>query len=83
MAVKNVKQKAIEIASFLNQGVGLPVMIKEDQCEEWEGPSEGTPTATVPITVQQKIQNATVTVSVKVTGCFELKSKVKLKNVKQ
>jgi uncharacterized protein YggE len=72
-AVKNAKQKAGEMAQFLHAKVGQPLAVREEFCNEWEGPADGSHDSDTPITIQQRINHATMHVSVKVSATFELK----------
>ena len=78
-AVKNAKVKAAEIAQFLSARVGQPISIREDFCNEVDGATSGALLGDGPVTVQNRMAQATVTVSVKVTASFELKPKSKVK----
>ncbi|XP_072035347.1 interleukin-1 receptor-associated kinase 1-binding protein 1-like [Amphiura filiformis] len=82
-AVQNARQKALEVARLLRQGLGRPLTIREDQSHEWEGPTPSQQDSAAgnegPMTLQQKIANATVTVSAKVFASFELVSRDKSK----
>ncbi|XP_070567553.1 interleukin-1 receptor-associated kinase 1-binding protein 1-like [Ptychodera flava] len=82
-AVRNAKQKGIEVARLLRQSLGRPLMIREDYSHEWEGPAanEVPQDNEVPVSFQQRIANATITVSVKVFAAFELKPKEKGKQL--
>nr|XP_002740018.1 PREDICTED: interleukin-1 receptor-associated kinase 1-binding protein 1-like [Saccoglossus kowalevskii] len=82
-AVRNAKQKALEVARMLRQALGKPIMIKEEYSHEWEGPAanEVPQDNEVPISFQQRISNTTITVSVKVYAAFELKPKEKGKQL--
>ena len=82
MAVKNAKQKAGEMAQLLHAKVGQPLAIREDFSNEWEGPADGSCDSDTPITIQQRINHATMHVVVKISATFELKAR-KSKEVKQ
>ena len=77
--MKNAKTKAAEIAQFLNAKVGQPISIREEYCNEVEGPAEGATVLDGPVTIQNRMSQAAITVSVKVTASFELKPKAKVK----
>lgn len=82
LAVHNAKQKAQEMAKFVHQAVGKPISIQEEESKEWEGQIEGVTDVDTQPTVQQRISQATVTVSCRVNVTFELKPKVKTKSLK-
>lgn len=79
LAVHNAKQKAQEMARFVHQAVGHPICIQEEETKEWEGQVEGVADLNARPTIQQRITQATVTVSCRVNVIFELKQKVKTK----
>ncbi|KAG2468137.1 interleukin-1 receptor-associated kinase 1-binding protein 1 homolog [Polypterus senegalus] len=79
-AVGSAKHKAKEVCRLVNQSLGRPVIIKEEETKEWEGPSEeGTEEMRPSIqpTGQQRLQNASVIVTSKVFVSFEIKPKEK------
>lgn len=67
------------MAKFVHQAVGRPISIQEEESKEWEGQIEGISDIETNPTIQQRISQATVTVSCKVNVTFELKAKVKTK----
>lgn len=77
LAIHNAKQKAQEMARFVNQSVGRPISIKEQENKEWQGTEESAEEFLTPRTLQQKLNDASVTVSSKISITFELKPKVK------
>ncbi|KAI8498674.1 PREDICTED: interleukin-1 receptor-associated kinase 1-binding protein 1-like [Branchiostoma belcheri] len=79
LAVRNARQKAVEVARLLRSSVGQPISIKEESCREWEGPpAQGqSHDQDKPMTYQERIAMATVTVQAKVFASFELKPKEK------
>ncbi len=79
LAVSNARQKAGEIAKFLHAAVGKPISIREESCSEWEGSNEASYDPDAPITIQQRRDQATVHVNVKMSATFELRSKSKSK----
>lgn len=81
LAIHNAKQKANEMAKFVHQAVGKPITIQEEESKEWEGQIEGVADVDTRPTVQQRISQATVTVSCRVNVTFELKPKVKTKSL--
>ncbi|XP_067882945.1 interleukin-1 receptor-associated kinase 1-binding protein 1 homolog isoform X2 [Heterodontus francisci] len=76
-AVANSRRKAFEVCRLLGQTLGRPLIIREEETRESEGLASEAPTPdnTRPLTVQQQISNASVTVCSKVFVTFELKSK--------
>ena len=80
LAVHNAKQKAQEMARFVHLAVGKPISMQEEESKEWEGQIEGVTDMEATPTIQQRISQATVTVSCKVNVNFELKPKVKTKS---
>ena len=72
-AVKNARQKAAEIGQFVHAKVGQPLAIREESCNEWYGPSDGPLELDGPLTVQQRIEQATFHAVVKVSASFQLK----------
>ncbi|KAL4233307.1 hypothetical protein ACF0H5_007990 [Mactra antiquata] len=66
LAVHNAKQKAQEMAKFVHQAVGRPVSIQEEESKEWEGQIEGISEIETNPTIQQRISQATVTVSCRI-----------------
>ena len=82
LAVHNAKQKAQEMAGFVHQAVGKPISIQEEESKEWEGQVEGGADLEPRPTIQQRMSQATVTVSCRVNVTFELKPKVKTKSMK-
>ncbi|XP_048453206.1 interleukin-1 receptor-associated kinase 1-binding protein 1 homolog isoform X2 [Rhincodon typus] len=80
-AVANSRRKAFEVCRLLGQTLGRPLIVREEEIKETEGlTSEAqAPDNTRPLTIQQQISNASVTVCSKVFVTFELKSKDNLK----
>ncbi|XP_078398599.1 interleukin-1 receptor-associated kinase 1-binding protein 1 homolog [Cetorhinus maximus] len=80
-AVANSRRKAFEVCRLLGQTLGRPLIVREEETKESEGSTSEAPTAdnTRPLTIQQQISNASVTVYSKVFVTFELKSKDNLK----
>uniref|UniRef100_K1QA56 Granulin n=1 Tax=Magallana gigas TaxID=29159 RepID=K1QA56_MAGGI len=54
-----------------------PISIKEQENKEWQGTEESAEEFLTPRTLQQKLNDASVTVSSKISITFELKPKVK------
>ena len=65
------------MARFVNQSVGRPISIKEQENKEWQGTEDNVEEFNAPRTLQQKLNDASVTVSSKISITFELKPKVK------
>ena len=80
--MRNAKQKAADIAQFLHARVDQAVAVKEEYCNEWEGPAESVDPE-VPMTMQQKIDQMTVHVQVKVSALFEMRARTKSNEMKQ
>ena len=82
-AVRNARTKALSIAQFLNQTLGAPLLVREEECNEQSGDStnENEPRSLVSddhhFNIQTMIQNATVTYSINVFIVFETKSRIK------
>lgn len=76
-AVANSRRKAFDVCRLLGQSLGRPLIIREEETNETEGVAseQGTPDDARPLTIQQQISNASVTVYSKVFVTFELKSK--------
>ncbi|XP_038077727.1 interleukin-1 receptor-associated kinase 1-binding protein 1-like [Patiria miniata] len=82
-AVQNARQKALEVARLLRQALGRPLTIREEETSECEGSSRDSSNGHEgPITFQQRIANATFTVTTKVFTQFELVSREKGKQLK-
>lgn len=82
LAIHNAKEKAQEMARFVHLAVGKPASIQEEESKEWEGQVEGAFDLETRPTIQQRISQATVTVSCRVNVTFELKPKVRTKTAK-
>ena len=70
------------MAGFVHQAVGKPISIQEEESKEWEGQIEGVTDIDTRPTIQQRMSQATVTVSCRVNATFELKPKVRSKMAK-
>ena len=84
-AVKNARQKALEVTRLLRQSLGPPIMIREEHCNEWEGPAAAQETNNGqegPLTFQQRLTTGTLNASVKVLASFELVPREKTKENK-
>ncbi|XP_060712685.1 interleukin-1 receptor-associated kinase 1-binding protein 1 homolog [Hemiscyllium ocellatum] len=80
-AVANSRRKAFEVCRLLGQTLGRPLIVREEEIKETEGSTSEAqaPDSTRPLTIQQQISNASVTVCSKVYVTFELKSKDNVK----
>ncbi|KAJ8027116.1 Interleukin-1 receptor-associated kinase 1-binding protein 1 [Holothuria leucospilota] len=84
-ATRNAHQKASEIARFLRQSLGAPIVIREEETKEWDGPPAHQDTVNghhSPLTFQQRLANAVFNVSTKVHASFEILSRDKGKEIK-
>lgn len=81
LAIHNAKQKAQEMARLVHQAVGRPLSIKEEETKEWLGSNDTQEDIESIKSVQQRVANSTVTISSKVSVCYELKPKVKKKTL--
>ena len=77
--MRNCKEKATEIAQFLHARIGTVLAINEDSMQEWEGASTGFGDDYAS-SMQQKIDQITLHVTVNVTATFEMTSKTKTKD---
>ncbi|XP_043929565.1 interleukin-1 receptor-associated kinase 1-binding protein 1 [Protopterus annectens] len=81
-AVASARNKAQEVCRAVGQSLGKPLVIKEEEMKEWEGLTDDLAVSNnhsdTP-TMQQKIKNATISVSCKVFASFEIKTKEKSK----
>ncbi|XP_071819193.1 interleukin-1 receptor-associated kinase 1-binding protein 1-like [Apostichopus japonicus] len=85
LATQNAHQKASEMARFLRQALGPPLVIREAETKEWEGPSfqqDSSSNRQGSQTFQQRLTNATFHVSTKVFASFEIHTRDKAKEVK-
>lgn len=81
LAIHNAKQKAQEMARLVHQAVGRPLSIREEETKEWLGSNDTQEDIESIKSVQQRVSNSTVTISSKVSVCYELKPKVKKKTL--
>ncbi|XP_006898497.1 PREDICTED: interleukin-1 receptor-associated kinase 1-binding protein 1-like [Elephantulus edwardii] len=80
VAVENAWRKAQEVCNFVGQTIGKPLLIKEEETKEWEGPVDDNQSRlSSSLTVQQKIKSATLYAASKVFITFEVKGKEKKK----
>lgn len=84
-AVRNAKNKALDVVQMFNQSLGPPVLIREEHYDEFVGNntelSHGDK-AEEQLTFQQKVAIATVTVNVKIFVIFEIREKAKARKRK-
>ena len=73
--MRNAKQKAAELARFLQCGVGKVLAIQEENTSEWEGTSDLVAEQDLPTSLQQRMTSATVNALSKIVVTFELKTK--------
>uniref|UniRef100_A0A8D0GHX3 Interleukin 1 receptor associated kinase 1 binding protein 1 n=1 Tax=Sphenodon punctatus TaxID=8508 RepID=A0A8D0GHX3_SPHPU len=79
-AVGNARQKAQEVCQLFSQSLGKPLLIREEETKEWEGQIDNhTSNSSDTLTMQQRIQSATVSVSSRVFAIFEIKGREKRK----
>ena len=64
-------------SQLLHAKVGEPMAVREEYCNEWEGPSETSQDHRAHITIQQRLLHATVHICSKVTATFQLRPKIK------
>ena len=84
-AVRNARNKAMEVVQLFNQTVGLPLVIRELHHEEYCGlpcQTSSVEQCNDQLTFQQRISAASVTVSVKIFVVFEIREKVRSKKKK-
>lgn len=86
LSTQNAHQKALDISRFLHQTLGRPVVIREAETKEWEGPSLQQDSSSSdrhgPQTFQQRLTNATFHVRTKVFASFEIHTRDKAKELK-
>lgn len=77
-AVRNAKNKALEVVQMFNQSLGPPILIREEHYDESVGTStEHADKTEDQLTFQQKVAAGTVTVNVRIFVIFEIKEKAK------
>ena len=69
------------MARLVHQAVGRPLSVREEETKEWTGSGETLEDVETIKSVQQRQANATITISSKVSVCYELKPKVKKKTL--
>ncbi|NXA42922.1 IKBP1 protein, partial [Eudromia elegans] len=80
-AVGNTQRKAQEVCRLFGQSLGKPLLIREEETKEWGGHRDGQPSDTSDsLTLQERIQNATVYASCRVSAVFEIKGKENKRN---
>ncbi|XP_051471302.1 interleukin-1 receptor-associated kinase 1-binding protein 1 isoform X2 [Apus apus] len=80
-AVGNTRRKAQEVCRLFGQSLGKPLLIREEETKEWGGHIDShvlnSPNS---LTLQERIQNATVYASCRVFAVFEIKGKENRRN---
>lgn len=77
-AVRNAKNKALEVVQMFNQSLGPPILIREEHYDESVGTStEHADKTEDQLTFQQKVAAGTVAVNVRLFVIFEIKEKAK------
>ena len=71
------RSKALSMAQLLNQTLGSPLLVQEDEVKEFTGADNTDQYNNGKISVQQRIDNSTVTVFVKITAAFECSERTK------
>ncbi|NWI14508.1 IKBP1 protein, partial [Crypturellus soui] len=80
-AVGNTRRKAQEVCRLFGQSLGKPLLIREEETKEWGGHIDGHLSDTSDsLTLQERIQNATVYASCRVSAVFEIKGKENKRN---
>ncbi|XP_062981866.1 interleukin-1 receptor-associated kinase 1-binding protein 1 [Elgaria multicarinata webbii] len=79
-AVGSARQKAQEVCQLFGQSLGKPLLIREEEVKEWEGHLENHITnCPDSLSLQQRLQNATIYVSSRIFAVFEIKGERKRK----
>jgi len=77
MAVKNCKRKAMELAQAVNARLGPVVSVREDFCHQSNDVSSTASDVSAdqnpPLSVQERLQRATLHITAKATITFELR----------
>ncbi|CAG2209541.1 Interleukin-1 receptor-associated kinase 1-binding protein 1 [Mytilus edulis] len=63
LAIHNAKQKAQEMARLVHQAVGRPLSVREEENKEWNGSNETLEDIESVKSVQQRVENATISIS--------------------
>lgn len=72
-AVENARLKAHEVCNLLGQALGRPLLVREEEFHEWRaGQREGVAST---LTLQEKVDQMSVTASSRVFVMFELRPK--------
>lgn len=76
-ALHNCRSKALSMAQLLNQKLGSPVLVQEEEVKEFNGfENEGNKNELMH-SIQQKIDNNTVNIHVKMLAVFECSDRTK------
>uniref|UniRef100_A0A8D2LX95 Interleukin 1 receptor associated kinase 1 binding protein 1 n=1 Tax=Varanus komodoensis TaxID=61221 RepID=A0A8D2LX95_VARKO len=79
-AVGSARQKAQDVCQLFGQSLGKPLLVREEEVKEWEGHHENHITnCSDSLSLQQRLQNATVYVSSRIFAVFEIKGERKRK----
>ncbi|XP_048351516.1 interleukin-1 receptor-associated kinase 1-binding protein 1 [Sphaerodactylus townsendi] len=79
-AVGSAQQKAQQVCRLFGQSLGKPLLIREEEMKEWEGHLEKHVTdLSDSMSLQQRLQSATIYVSSKMFAVFEIKGEKKRK----
>ena len=84
--MRNAKNKAADVVQMFNQVLGSPLVIREEQHDEFFGTSADLShdqNQEAQETFQQRVAMATVTVTVKVFVIFEIKEKARMRKKKK
>lgn len=80
-AIGSAQQKAQEVCRLFGQSLGKPLLIREEEMKEWEGHLENhIPNPSDSLSLQQRLQSATIYVSSKMFAVFEIKGEKKRKH---
>lgn len=72
-AVENARLKAQEVCNLLGQALGRPLLVREEESQEWRsGQQEGVAST---LTLQEKVDQMSITASSRVFVTFELRPK--------
>ena len=70
-ALHNCRSKALAMAQLLNQSLGCAVLVQEEEVKEYSGVGEEANKNDFSHSIQQRIDNSTITVHVKIHAVFE------------
>ena len=76
-AVHNCRSKALSIAQLLNQSLGSPILIQEEEVSETKGVFLEEDAASI----QSQLELSTIKIIVKVYGVFECAERLKKKTL--